>query len=279
MSSTGIMGVGFHSSFLRRHPLDTAIDKVAAAGYDAIELNAEGLHVHVSPGLSGEERKRLKLRAADAGLAISAVAAHANMVEPDTERRRDNLAYVLGCIDLAADVGAPVAHLLSGNLSPGVPSDDAWAWLVQGVARCIERGQATGVRVGFEPVVNQFVCNVAGLWELMRTLEPLTLYVNFDPSHYQVHGDDPVAAVRTFGARTVHVHVKDAMGTPGNFQFPPLGQGDVDFQGVIAALNETKYQGFLSVEHEADAFGYVETEEAVLRDSLRFVRRLLGSHS
>ncbi|MFH1141339.1 MAG: sugar phosphate isomerase/epimerase, partial [Chloroflexota bacterium] len=78
---------------------------------------------------------------------------------------------------------------------------------------------------------------------------------------------------------TVHVHVKDATGTPGNFQFPPLGQGDVDFQGVIAALKETTYQGFLSVEHEADAFGYVETEEAVLRDSLRFVRRLLGSHS
>lgn len=277
MSSTGIMGVGFHSSFLRSYPIDIAIDKVAAAGYDAIELNAEGLQVHVSPSLSGEERKRLRRRAADAGLSISAVAAHANMVEPDSERRRVNLEYILGCIDLAADVGAPVAHLLSGDLSPGTSRDDAWAWLVHGVSRCIERGQQVGVKVGFEPVANQFVCNVAGLQRLMKALEPLTLYVNFDPSHYQVHGDDPVAAARAFAERTVHVHVKDAAGGPEAFRFPPLGQGDVDLQGVIAALRETGYQGVLSVEYEADAFGYKETEETVLRGSLAFVRRLLGS--
>lgn len=274
------MQMAFHSVGLHQYPIEAAVDKVAAAGYDAIELTAETLPwaaPHVTPGLSSEERKRLRRRIRDAGLVISAVAAHVNMVEADLEKRRSNLQYALGCIELASDVGTDVAHLLSGMAPPATPREEAWGWLVEGVACCIERGQALGLKIAFEPVATQFVCNVAGLQELIKALEPLSLYVNYDASHFQVHGDDPVAAVRTFGPRIVHVHVKDAKGTPEKYEFPPLGQGDVDLPGVVAALQELGYQGFLSVEYEADAFGYQDTEEEVLNGSLRFVRRLLTS--
>lgn len=278
MSETRPFRIGFHSVGLHQYPIEAAIDRVAAAGYEAIELSAETLPwapPHVTPRLSSEERKGLRRRAQNAGLAISAVGAHVNMVEADLQQRHANLEYALGCIELAADVGTDVAHLLSGMAPPGIPHQEVWQWLVEGVARCIERGQALGVKVGFEPVATQFACNVAGLQELMKAVEPLVLYVNYDPSHYQVHGDDPVAAAGTFGPRIVHVHVKDAKGTPEDFQFPPLGRGDVDLPGVIAALREVGYGGFLSVEYEADAFGYQQTEEEILAGNLHFVQRLV----
>ena len=198
------------------------------------------------------------------------------MVEADPEKRRANLEYVLGCIELASDVGTEVDHLTSGMPPADVPRREAWGWLVDGVARCIERGQVLGVKVGFEPVATQFVCDVAGLQELMEALEPLELLVNYDPSHYHVHGDDPADAVRTFASRIVHVHVKDARGTPEDYEFPPLGRGEVDLRDLIAALRGAGYQGFLSTEYEANAFGYQETEEAVVGDSLRFMRQLLS---
>ena len=44
---------------------------------------------------------------------------------------------------------------------------------------------------------------------------------------------------------------------------------------MISALREIGYDGFLSVEYEANAFGYVETEEDILSNSLRFVSGLI----
>ena len=272
------MRIGFHSSALHRHPIGDAIDKVAAAGFDAIEFNAEDIPwapAHVRPSLSGEERVRLRRRAKDAGVAISAIGGHISLVEADPEVRQANLDYALGCVDLAADVGAEVDHLFSGMTPEGVPQEEAWGWLVDGAAQCIERGQAVGVTVGFEPVATQFVCTVGGLQRLMEALEPLELHVNYDASHYEVHGDDPVESVRTFGDRIAHVHVKDAKGTPEAYEFSPLGQGDINFPGMISALREIGYDGFLSVEYEANAFGYVETEEDILSNSLRFVSGLI----
>jgi sugar phosphate isomerase/epimerase len=279
MSVARNMRIGFHSSALHKDPIEAAIDKVAAAGYEAIELNAEDIPwapPHVTPDLSGQERRSIRRRARDAGIAISAVGGHANMVDADAQTRRANLEYALGCIDLAADVGAEVDHLFSGRLPPGVAREEAWRWLVDGVSRCIERGLVRGVQVAFEPVATHFVCNVAGLRELMDSLEPLALNVNYDPSHYLVHGDNCAEAVRSFGKRILHVHMKDARGTPEDYQFPPFGQGDMDFPPIVEALRDTGYRGFLSVEYEANAFGFRETEDAILDGSLRFVRELFA---
>jgi sugar phosphate isomerase/epimerase len=90
---------------------------------------------------------------------------------------------------------------------------------------------------------------------------------NFDPSHLQWQGVDPAAFIREFRDRIYHVHMKDAavrlagrggilgshlnFGTPGRgWDFRSLGHGDVDFEEIVRALNEIKYQGPLSVEWE-----------------------------
>ena len=92
---------------------------------------------------------------------------------------------------------------------------------------------------------------------------------NFDPSHLAYQGVDYVHFIRLFCGRIRHVHMKDVWwrgrgdGTVGVFgghadfgdarrawDFRSLGRGDVDFQGIISALNEVGYAGPLSVEWE-----------------------------
>jgi sugar phosphate isomerase/epimerase len=271
--------IGFHSIGLHKYPVETVIEKVAAAGYYAVELNAETVpwaQPHVTPSLSAEGRKRLGIKAEDAGLVVSAIGAHVNMVVPDSETRQANLDYALGCVELASDVGIEVVHLFSGTSSAGVSRSEMLDWLVEGTSRCIERGRILGVKIAFEAVATHLICDVISLRELVEAVRPLELGVNFDPSHFHVHGDDAAAAVRDFGDRISYVHVKDASGTPGDYRFPPLGQGDVDFPGFMSALKETGYGGVLSVEYEADVFGYRDSEEEILEGSLGFVRRLLA---
>jgi len=91
---------------------------------------------------------------------------------------------------------------------------------------------------------------------------------NYDPSHFGYQHVDYVKFIRTFPDRIFHMHVKDAWwghgdGTVGVFgghtnfadparywDFRSPGHGDVNFEEIIVALNDIKYQGPLSVEWE-----------------------------
>ena len=90
---------------------------------------------------------------------------------------------------------------------------------------------------------------------------------NFDPSHLHWQGVDPVRFIQRFRDRIYHVHMKDAIvtlngesgilashlsfGDPRRgWDFRSLGRGGVNFEEIIRALNQSNYQGPLSVEWE-----------------------------
>jgi sugar phosphate isomerase/epimerase len=90
---------------------------------------------------------------------------------------------------------------------------------------------------------------------------------NFDPSHLIWQGVDPVKFIDRFGDRIYHVHVKDAARTLDGvnsilashlsfgdhrrgWDFRSPGRGEIDFDGIVRALNRVGYAGPLSVEWE-----------------------------
>jgi sugar phosphate isomerase/epimerase len=91
---------------------------------------------------------------------------------------------------------------------------------------------------------------------------------NYDPSHLGYQGVDYVKFLRTFHDRIYHVHMKDAWWGHGNgdvgvfgghtdfadprrfWDFRSLGHGDINFEEIIVALNDIRYNGPLSVEWE-----------------------------
>ncbi len=60
---------------------------------------------------------------------------------------------------------------------------------------------------------------------------------------------DPVAGVRLLGAHILHVHWKDMAGLGGHASCA-MGYGVLDMQGVLNALREIGFSGYLSLEHE-----------------------------
>jgi sugar phosphate isomerase/epimerase len=90
---------------------------------------------------------------------------------------------------------------------------------------------------------------------------------NFDPSHLEWQGIDPVKFLKAFPDRIYHVHMKDAavtldgessilsshlnFGTQGRgWDFRSVGRGDVNFEDIIRTLNAQGYNGPLSIEWE-----------------------------
>lgn len=111
--------------------------------------------------------------------------------------------------------------------------------------------------------------------------------INFDPSHLVWQGIDPVKLIDRFPDRIFHVHVKDAAtrldgansilgGHLGfgdhrrGWDFRSPGRGDVDFEGILRALNGIGYGGPLSVEWEDSAMD----REHGAAEAVEFVRGL-----
>lgn len=271
------MKAGFHSMYLEERPLVDAIERVAKAGYDAIELNAERLpwaEPHIGPLAPDVDPAEVAEAAARAGLAVSAVGAHCEMLAMSTH---EALNYARGCIDIARITGAPIVHVLSGQRPPDMGEAEAFRRCGEYAEAVIDAGGQAGVGIAWEAVVGM---EIDGSDALSRLLDAVgdDLGVNFDPSHLQLVDGDAVAAARVLGPRVVHLHIKDACGAFPSHAFPPLGQGIIDLGGVIRELAGAGYDGTASVEWEAHAVGsgFGRDDQLALEGSRRFMRERLG---
>jgi sugar phosphate isomerase/epimerase len=113
---------------------------------------------------------------------------------------------------------------------------------------------------------------------------------NYDPSHLGYQGVDYVKFIRTFAGRIFHAHMKDVWWGHGNgdvgvfgghtsfgdarryWDFRSVGRGDIKFEEIIVALNDTGYTGPLSVEWEDSRMDRIHgaTESAAFCKRLDF---------
>jgi sugar phosphate isomerase/epimerase len=271
------MRPSLHSVSLFRDPVPVALRKARDAGYVAFEINAETLpwaKPHMTPDTSQAERSAVAEEAGRLGVAIDAVGAHIPMVDADPRSRAAAVKFVNGCIDLANDVGAPVVHILSGRLASGVDRSEAWRWFAEAVSSVTENAQESGVALAGEAIVGHLFRGIDDYHALRRDLPGVPFWINFDPSHLIVHGENPLRLVAELGDLIVHVHMKDGAGHYPDFTFPPLGEGDIDFPALIEELRTQNYSGSLAVEYEANAFGYPEADIKMLAKDRGFLRDL-----
>lgn len=247
------------------------LDEVAAAGYGGIDLGPVGY-------LGNDAELGERLAARHLGLA----GAYLELPYSDHEalqRALPMLDEMLDTFDAAAShrVGPPPRPTLADSgdedrrAHPGWTATnpaaglDAAAWrrfgtgLGEVVARCRDRG--------YEPTFHHETGTyVEAPWEIERVLEVSDIGLCLDTGHLLLNGGDPVAAVEAWSSRINQVHLKDAKrsvmagiiadGAPvtdiwSREAFPALGQGDLDADGVLAALGRIGYGGWLVVEQDA----------------------------
>ena len=146
--------------------------------------------------------------------------------------------------------------------------DEGFKYFAEMWGPIMDEFQANGVKFGLEVHPTEIAFDIV---TAQRALEAIdyhpAFWFNFDPSHLIWQGVDPVKFIRAFPDRIFHVHMKDAAVTLGGessilashlpfgdhrrgWDFRSLGHGQVDFDGIIRALNDIGYDGPLSVEWE-----------------------------
>lgn len=272
------MRPGYYSTMLSHLPLPEAAAAVAGAGYTDLAINGDGIPSkfppHMSPEMSIAQCRDLAAAVRGAGLAIPAMSINFYFFVKDEAERQRGLSHVNAMLDRAAAIGVDYVHLCSGRPAPGQDETATLPVFIDTMRSVLAKAGENGIRVGLESCAPHMYPQTERYLELADALAPLELGVNFDPSHFLAIGEDPVAAVRRLAPLVRHVHIKDARGRYPDFSFPPLGEGEIDFPKLIEALRDIGYTGALTIEYEANYFGWNLEPMDVLTGSRAFLRDL-----
>ncbi|WP_214326158.1 TIM barrel protein [Nonomuraea sediminis] len=250
---------------------DEMVDALSAAGYEGIDSGPIGYLGTGSELVDRLKRAELPLAGGWVDLRYSDAQAFADGL-PGLEAALDVFAAATGYWEgevpehfaprpTLACSGSPARFARPGGSTPGLTAQEwpAYARRVQQATdRCRERG--------LEPVFHHHLGTyVETPQDVERLLELTDVQLCLDTGHLLLAGGDPVTAIRDWAGRVGHVHIKDGdrailaqaladgvdlrelMGRGG---FAPLGQGELDLPGVVRALDEIGYQGWVIIEQD-----------------------------
>jgi sugar phosphate isomerase/epimerase len=79
-----------------------------------------------------------------------------------------------------------------------------------------------------------------------------TLCATVDTGWWATHGYDPARAIEELGEYVQHVHLKDVKAVGEPHETCRWGEGIVDVEGCVRALQRLGYEGAIAVEHEPE---------------------------
>lgn len=271
------MRFGYGTNGFTSHRLHDALGIIADLGYDGVALTLDQPHLDPFADDAAARTAAVGRRLAELELDLVIETGgryvldiwrkhHPTLVSAAGRDRRVD--YLTRAVDVAADLGAEAVSFWSGTLPSATPQEAGWERLVAGVDAVLTHARARGVVCAFEPEPGMFVDTVEGVLELRRRLgDPEDLRVTLDIGH--IVCNEPLGLAETValaGGLIANVQVDDMV--PDVHEHLALGDGDVDFPAVLAALARAGYTGLAAL--ELPRHGHAAP--VVAEQSLRFLR-------
>ena len=257
-----------------RTDIPTAVKKAAAVG-------AQGIQVYATSGemspleLVGNKRKEFLDLVKSNGLVISALCGDlggGGFIHKDLNR--DRVDFSKKILDLAKELETDVVTTHIGVV-PEDPNHDRYKIMQEACFELAEYADSIDAHFAVEGFLDSLNSTGVG--------------VNLDPANLvMVTGDDPAKAVHNLKKYIVHTHAKDGkqiffrdpeivygikkdvIVTDDSFIEVPLGEGSVNWQEYLQALEDIGYNGFLTIEREVG-----DNPERDIRTAVEFLNGMM----
>jgi sugar phosphate isomerase/epimerase len=255
--------LAFATNAMKRYSLDEAIDLVADAGYEGIEILLDIPHAF-PPEVRKADIARWREKLEERNLAVSNCNAfmlygiegchRPSWCEQDPERRKLRVEHTRQCLYLAAQLGAPtISTEPGGPIDEGVTPEQAADWFEEGLRSVLPDAERAGVRLCIEPEPGLLIEKAGQYDDFMRRFEgdaqaEQWLGLNFDVGHFYCVGEDPAANAERFRGRIHHIQIEDIAADRVHFHLVP-GDGAIDFDAFFKSLRGADYdEGWITVE-------------------------------
>jgi len=230
------MKLGMNTVVFGGADLETALQHVAWAGYEYVELAAiGGMTAHIDVDSDPSQVKDLL---AQNNLTVTAT----EVASTDKERLR-------GMFDVASKIGIGIVNIGSGGKSGDEDSVKEAIVLIRELAKMA--GDA-GVTLAVKPHVGSAIYNSGTGLRLMEEVTEPALGLNFDPSHLARADEDPSQIAPLWGNKIVTSHFRDCPvrvpGPPGTPEQQIPGRGALDLKDILASLKSIGYAGPVNLE-------------------------------
>jgi sugar phosphate isomerase/epimerase len=252
--------LAFSSNAYKKNTLTEAIASIAGIGYIGAEIMADVPHAY-PPNMKDADRTALVSQMRDSSLGVSNVNAftcfangdtyHPTWIEGNAAKREFRIQHTLDSIAMTGAIGGrtislqPGGPLIGTTISRNLAADR----FAEGLSRCLPAARQHDVILGIEPEPGLFIETAAEYLEFKNLFfkdEP-RVRMNCDCGHLFCVSEDPAKVIRKMSEHVVHVHVED-IGKNRVHQHLTPGKGMMDFPAIFAALNDVKYDGWVTVE-------------------------------
>lgn len=218
---------------------------VKAAGFDGIEMDAPGMNVE-------ETLKAISASGLPVDGTVNSTHWSVRHTDPDAAVRARALESLQNALRATHAVGGHTTLLVVGHGKDG-KEDEIWKRSIDNIAQAIPLAAELGVHIAIENVWNHFLYNHEG--DSTQTADKFVRYVDelnspwvgmqFDIGNHWKYGSMG-GWIRQLNRRIVKLDVKGFSRAAD--KFTPIGEGDIDWADVRAALREINFYGWVAAE-------------------------------
>lgn len=245
-------------------------------GYQGVEIAPYTIASSVTQ-ISLAERAELRKLAARVGIEICGI--HWVLVgvegmylnHPNTPVQNRTRQYLCELVNFCADIGGKIMVVGSPkqrNVMQEISSARAWAIATQTFRDAVKTAEDRGITICIEPLApseTNFINTAYEAVEFARQFKSPAMKVILDVKAMCSEELSIPQIIRESTPHFAHFHANDK-----NLKGP--GFGKIDFRPIAAALKESGYNGYVSVE----VFKFDEGPEVIATKSLQYLHNVFG---
>ena len=278
------MRLAFSTNAYLKFPFEEAAARIAALGYEGLELMADVPHAWPAGLLEGP-KQAIRTAMEKNGLAFSnvnafmmnAIADHRqpywypSFIEPDAGYRRVRIDHTKRAISLCAELGAP--HITTepgGPIAPSQTRKQAIDLFVEALKPLAEHADKLGVLLLIEPEPGLLAETTDEYLEIADLVNSPAIGLNFDVGHAYCMSEDIPAQIAKLAKHIKHYHFEDIAATRVHHHLIP-GLGAIDFAAIVAAIKKTGYDGWITIE----LYPNVDDPDGAAKRAIEVIRPLV----
>jgi hydroxypyruvate isomerase len=252
-------------TILRERPFEERLEKIAEAGYHAVELVGE------YKNWSEDDFRRCNKKRTELEINVDTTAGLKHGVGNPRDREAF-LAEVRATLLIMEKLECPALIVMSGNVAPDLAPEAQHASCVEGLKRAAELVEGKGVtllleNIDLEENPHYYMWSVPEAFKIIEEVNHPRVKFLYDLYHAQISGGNLIANLQRHFDKVGLIHIADV---PGRHE---PGTGEINYPNIYKKLAELNYNHYVAMEFQPTG-DPVKILAAARREALQAAQRL-----
>jgi sugar phosphate isomerase/epimerase len=282
MSSTSLPEIYVNTWNFRGYPLERAVRKAKAFGYDGIEIWS-GHYQFETVETTLADAQRL---GREVGIAIPVLNLSGNVIDADSTARAVHVRRIAEIIDRCPEFGIRIVNGYAGSIvvdrndwgknGSAAASAEHYDRATEAYQTLGAAAQRAGLLLTLEVHMNTIHDTAASAARLLDRIGSPAVRANFDAGNMYgtSRAEKATEAIAILGSRIAYTHYKNARRDPGrpagiDYHYDLPG-GDLDYYAITRTLHQSGFRGPYAIEYSGAG-----DRAVVTRNDLRYLREVL----